>query len=644
MQTQLSFQPSTKQAPVTTLDPLDDLHEQFVAVDIESDGLGPGSLPVGIVVSDSQKDRYLPFRHPDGRQHTAENVRRWTIDQLAGRDLIFREAKQDMEWLRRWGVDVEKLGCRPHEVQHAAGLLNDHRRVFTLDALAQDRLGVGKVEVPTHKISELSADVAAVYARRDGRLTYDLHFSYEKDIRKEGLEKVLELEDDLIYCTAHMQRQGVHLNLEKLDRWIDEVTQAHQDRVIELHRLTGLRINPDSSPDMVKLFLYLGKSFGHTLKGMPSFTDEFLKDHLDVPEIKLAAEIRDLASLLSKYLLKYRRDLRPDGLLPYLLHQMRNDEFGTITGRYAASKVNIQQVFKPDKQEWLSPVTIQWIIRELFEPPPGRLWFHCDASQIEFRLFAHYSCVPCTQPWCHFAKCKHPRSTRLIDAYRNNPDVDFHDFVTHDVLKDIMPRSLAKNFNFMKLYGGGIGKAMRMMKTDDEEKAQAAVNKYDEAFSESGRLLQFCSWVAEHRGFVRTFLGRKRRYYPGERFYSGLNSVLQGGAADLMKLKLLRVYRELKRELNLRFTVHDELNGDVDGSEKDLKRIRECLDVQEFPLRVFIKWESSVGLNWKHAMANEAKSDPLPPETPDEPRPDGRGIPDEAKVYERITHDPDRRK
>ena len=587
MQLPISFYP-----PLSTyagrIDALPELPEPIYGIDTEHRGLGRDALLSGIAIAGCHEEWYLPTGHAEGPNHQLETVRRWAHEHLAGKHLIFREAKNDIEVLRRSGIDVEVLGCVPHEIQHAAALLDDSRRKFTLEALMQDRLKRGKVPIdyPIETTWEQPAVRVAPYARGDARGTYDLHLAYAADIEKEGMTELLELEDGLIYCVLGMQNEMCYLDVPKLDRWIGEVRQEHAMRVMELYRRTGLRINPDSPQDVAKLFKYMGMKFFETADGNPSFGDPFLQRHIDVPEVRCIVEGRDLSSLLSKYLLKYRNALLPGGKLPYLLHQLRADDYGTITGRFASSKINIQQVFKPDKQAVTSPVTMPWIVRELFIESEDRghlimrftvhdevngglhgKWLHSDASQIEYRLFAHFSCVP------------KPHTMRLIDAYHDNPTLSYHKWVHKELLKERMIYSHAKNFNFMKLYGGGVEKVMAMCSCDRPE-AEKLSKLYDREVPEASRLLWFCNDLAEQRGYIKTILNRRRRYHPGDRYYSALNSVLQGSAADLMKLKLRRLYDE-RRNI------------------KTMKDAEECYAIQEFDLRVPITWELALGNNWK---------------------------------------------
>jgi len=239
---------------------------------------------------------------------------------------------------------------------------------------------------------------------------------------------------------------------------------------------------------------------------------------------------------------------------------------------------------KPDKQE---TCTRSWIIRELFIPHrDSYAYLSADASQIEFRLLAHYT--------------KYIGSTRLIKAYQDKPDTDFHQLVTTDVLHNIMSRTFAKNVNFCKVYGGGADK-VAMMTGRPVAEAEEMVATYDRLFPETKKILNKMTRLAERRGYVKTFIGRRRRFQAGDRYYSALNCVLQGTAADLMKMALLELYNERKTvEYLQRATVHDETDGDA-LTDKSQKLVGECLAEQRLKLDVPITWDVGIGKNWKEA-------------------------------------------
>jgi DNA polymerase I-like protein with 3'-5' exonuclease and polymerase domains len=321
----------------------------------------------------------------------------------------------------------------------------------------------------------------------------------------------------------------------------------------------------------------------HEIHERETFAAPYIKDIKD-EYIQAALDLRRTQSIKSKYLDKYLRAIDSSNVLRYSLHQLRGDDFGTVTGRFSCGggkhSVNIQQVMKCEKQiEDFGP---DFIIRELFIPEVGAHLFSSDASQIEFRLFAHYS-----------------GSERLIRAYNEDAKVDFHQIVT-DMIRifiDICRRE-AKHINFGKLYGMGLKKlcARLLLSEDDGRKLLA---HYDEAFPEAGRLLRKAADLAKKRGFVKTLLNRRRRYPDARRLHSALNAVIQGGAADYFKLKLRELYDARKElDIKLRMPVHDEFVGDLLSLSKQ-SALQERLDFQSLPLRVPLIWDTKVGTDWR---------------------------------------------
>lgn len=545
---------------------------------------------------------YLPTRHPGGGNYDEEMIRRWAKAELRGKEYICANAKHEADTFLRFGVDLEAQGCTPNDVFAQAALLNDHRYKLNLNIIAEEELGRGKVVIGNteeYPIHERTVAEITPYAVEDADLVWELNQAYAPRIESEGLGEVLQLENDIVYATAEMERQGAYLDVEKLARWAGEVQVEYERRLLLLQKSCGFTVEPGSWKSMARMFDHLGLRYPFTAPtlahpdGCPSFPEDWLETvagHwvgvgddaqfiVDQPVVNAALEARQLASLKSKYLDNYLEVVEPDGRIRYQLHQLRGDANGTITGRYSSSKINIQQVSVKSKQPRLLQ---RWPIRELFIPPPGRVFASADAKQIELRIFAHYA---------------NRISSRLVDAYRANPDVDFHSLVV-DWTKLIRP--FAKNVSFCKLYGGGPDKVALMCKVGPDE-GKRIVKQYDREFPEAKRLLKMAETQAESIGFVRTVLGRRRRYLPGDRFYSALNSVFQGTAADLMKLKIREQHRIRKSlDFTMRYTVHDELNGDL-PSARELPAWQTALNQQTVQLLVPILWDAKTGINWHEA-------------------------------------------
>lgn len=544
------------------------------------------TLGVSLALEDG-RDFYFPYGHMGGGNLDRGRVFNFLGDALKGKELVCAEAKHEIQMMRREGIDFEAMGCKIREVQFPPALLSDQRRSFQLNDLAKDFLGREKIDIDQSKIWEMPASEVGPYAELDARLNIDLDTAYRPLIAEQDLGRVEQLEYDLIYCVCEMERNGVPIDVEKLDSWRRQARRRNETSLLEIFNQTGLNINPNSSLQVAKLFDKLNLGYPRTAptkqhpNGFPSFTDEFLSE-VDHPVPQLIRQIKAIDSLSTKYLDKYW-DALVDGYLYYNLHQLKADDYGTISGRFSSSSVNIQQVFDPERQEDKLGF-MEWLIRELFIPVPLKepraWWVKLDASQIEFRLFVHYS-----------------RSARLIKRFCEDRDVDFHQMVA-DLCR--IKRKPAKNINFGKLFGMGREKMANQLGLPQHE-ADALFDKYNSMFPETMQLMDSTMALAKNRGFVKTRLGRRARFPDGERLHSALNRVIQGSAADVLKLKLLDLYNNRKwLEIHkLLFTVHD----DVNLATRNLSRVKDIHELMEAPIpnlpfRVPLYWDADVGHNW----------------------------------------------
>jgi len=587
------------------LAPLPDLRAATrVGLDWETD-LAPNYRRKGYGFSyyvDENCKGYVSLFHPESVNYDPDAVRRWMNEQLRGKTIACAEAKHEIAVTRNFGVSLEDLGCKMKDVFFPPALLDEKRRRINLDMIAREELSEGKIELTgtdLWPIHERPADQVAGYAVQDSRLAVMLDDAYAPKIAEQELDQVLDLENSIVYANEEMERNGTYLDVETLLRWRKEVQDEHEKRIWDLHRATGMNINPGSSDDMQRLFKHLNlvpltakrknKETGKITES-DTFSEEALLS-FNHPVLNVAVEVNQLGSLLSKFLNKYVAAAEPDGRLRYVLHQLRGDEHGTITGRYSCgggeNSINIQQVSKNSKQ----PVLLQrWPLRSLFVPPKGRRWFSADASQIEFRIFAYYA-------------EKLLGSRRLADAYRSDltKGADEKKTDPHALIAEWtgLIRDEAKNVNFCKLYGGGPEKVALMCKCSIE-RGHEIDKRYDQRFYEAKALISIAQKQAETVNFVRTLDGRRRRYGPGDRMYSALNAVFQGTAASIMKRKIRELYENRKRfDLTMRFPVHDEEDGDV--PDDHIEPIRELLNEQTTAITVPIMWEAATGDNWHAA-------------------------------------------
>ncbi len=578
-----------------------------ISLNLETTGLDwrGKDRPVGITVGtlDGRLKRYLPFGHAGGNLDEA-TVLRWAQREVRGKHIVNANTKFDIHMARAWGVDLEEQGNTVSDVQHYAALLDDNRgavsrsdglRPFSLDALAQDYLGGCTVpRVDETRMASYTAAEVAERAEYQVQLIAELREKMWPLLDAEDLQRVRQLEDDVIFPTCEMERNGAPLDVELLHRWTKETGELLDALLWDVAKAAGFEVNPDKPANWERLFRQLGLPVTvFTESGAPSFTDAVLKA-IPHPTVQAARRAGKLASIRSKYLLPYSEVVSAGGILYYNLHQLRADDHGTVSGRFSSSKVNIQQVMRLSSQraafgyaeDDASHDDEIYMIRRLFIPRDG-LWLCEDARQIEYRLFAHYA---------------EPQS--VMDAYAANPLTNYHKHVLKMVSQHRtgVSYSSVKTLNFAKLYGSGKTRVAEMLGLSQNE-SDAFYDAYDRAFPEAKKLLKTAADIAARRGYVKTYLGRRARFPDRKWTHKALNRVIQGTAADIMKQKIVELHRDRKLTgLTLRFTVHDEVDGDCPDMDS-VACVEEVLNRQSFPLKVPILWEMGHGPNWAQAKS-----------------------------------------
>jgi DNA polymerase-1 len=578
-----------------------------VYVDAETNGVDRmKSVPVGFAVKrPGEPSGYYPWGHQGGQNLDEGQMKEWARRELRDVEIVNLNTRFDAHVSENWGVDLREQNCRFRDVGHHAALLDDHRRDFSLEGISQDWLGYGKAKgegrfrIEGRDIWKYPAGMVAPYACVDTDLVEALDEVMQPALEEEGLITVADLESDVIPVVIEMERNGAPLDVPMLHEWCDAAEQERQDLIFELFRKTGMKINPDSGPDLVRLFKKAGLEgqWGVTAKGAPSFTDYVMRQGAEKSElVDMARRAGKLADLLSKYLVKYRNEVGADGILRYNLYQLMTGEGGTVSGRFASAAVNIQQVMANEKQ--IREYGDRFLIRRLFKPGPGAAgWLSVDASQIEYRLFAHYAKDPKIMATYGAA----PRQEEIAGkmTWVAGPLADFHAVVML-LLQAVRPdfdRKRVKNVNFALLFGAGLAKIAEMLECS-EEKAREFREVYFRMFPSVKPLIYKAIETAEKRGWVKTLIGRRSRFPNGERAHKGLNAAIQGSAADLNKMMLVEAYKNRKLlEIVMRFTVHDSVESDYYNPDK-LPMIQEMFNQQLYPTRVPILWEMEAGPSW----------------------------------------------
>lgn len=564
-----------------------------VFFDTETTGLDRfDDRPVGIAIGYGGTFRYISFAHRGGGNLFDEDtVRRWALTELRDKRMVGLNTKFDVHILESWGVPLREMGCTFHDVSHSEALLDDHEKRFGLDHLAQKRLGEGKLDVgPKAAIADLPAGAVAEYAKRDVALVARLADVYAPLLAAEDLGRVSALEDAVIPVCVEMERNGAPLDVERLTRWDERAQELIEQLQWDLYRMVGFMVNPDAPTDMARLWAKVGEPVtARTAQGRPSFTTDIVQAAAERhPAVALVWRIGKLLDLRSKYFQKYLKEHR-NGVIHPQFNQLMTDEGGTVSGRFSCVRPNLQQVLAKNKHRraygWLSEYGEEFFVKDLFVPRDG-VWVSADMKQCEYRLFTHYT-----------------QSRRLLDIYDADPMTNFHAMVKGMVTpyKPDIDDTQVKVFNFLSIFGGGVGAAARNLNIDMAD-AEALSQAYHRAFPEARDLLNRCMRVADDRGWVKTFLGRRSRFHGQrghrERTHKALNAVVQGTAADANKLALVAVYEARKAlGLTMRITVHDSLEVDMQDPAR-LPEYERLLNEQRLALRVPLLWDVKQGSSW----------------------------------------------
>lgn len=584
-----------------------------VALNFATDGLEwhAGHRPVGVTVStlDGRLTRFMPFRFAGGNLDE-EVVRRWARQELRNKRIVNSKTKFDVHMAREWGVDLEAQGCTFSDVQHTAALLDDHRKRFSIDVLLADYLpeepALQRVDERRHH--EHHAAEAAERERFTAQAVGRLLQVMRPMLKEQELEEVQAIEDAVIPAVVEMERNGALIDVELLERSRREIRVAYEALMWEVSKQAGFSFE-HTAKGWERLLTHLG------LPVPASFSEQKLAQ-IDHPLVRLGQRASQHASLLSKVYDAYPQAIDGNGILRFDVKQLASDDGGTVSGRFAIGYV--QQV--PNHDNHTAAFGDLWYPRRLFISATGEL-LEADAAQIEFRFLAHYA-----------------GNKEILAAYAKDPKASWHK-LTWEMIKRYKPNQLythQKSFNFARQYGAKSVKLAVMMGFITEEEGNeirsakrwndprlATIQEIEAAYRrmlpEGDVLLDQASHLAmpecndwcnknessrrmhrlfQHRGYVRTIKGRRSRFRRHDKFYIGLNRIIQGGGADVMKIKLAELHKARKHTgLLMRLTIHDAVIGDVQQPET-FERVEEILNAQSVPLKVPILWELGRGRTW----------------------------------------------
>lgn len=570
------------------------------AIDTETTSLAPMRADlVGISFSWQPKTGfYIPVRAPMGAKHLALlKVREKLAPILADKTVkkIGQNIKYDILVLRNAGLPLKGVHF---DTMVASYCLDPLRSSHSLDNMALDFLnytsvpisvliGKGRNQITFDMVDTTSA---CEYSVEDADLTWQLyHYFVEQLERQPQIKKLFyDVEMPLVSVLAEMEYNGVSLDTEILAGMSEEITASINRLVDEIYQTIGIPFNIDSPKQLAEvLFDRLGlKSIRSGKTGRSTdagVLDELAGQH---PVINLILEYRTLSKLKNTYvdklgLLINRRTGR--------VHASFNQTV-TATGRLSSSDPNLQNI--PIR----TPLGSK--IRSAFVPKNKTdCILSADYSQIELRLLAYFS-----------------KDKALREAFAR--DFDIHRFVASQIfnvpIERVTPemRSRCKAVNFGIIYGQG---ALGLANTTGLSPAEA--KKFiDDYFARYSSIRDFMDSVVEEAtrtGYAKTILGRRRKILnltspnPGKRAQArrfAVNTVIQGSAADLIKVAMVNIHRKIESEdlpVKMILQVHDELVFELPMSEaEDHSKWISCEMTSAIKLDVPMKVDVTYGPSW----------------------------------------------
>ena len=511
---------------------------------------------------------------------------------------VGQNLKYDLEVLRNYNVQLQG----PMWDTMIAHYLIQPELRHNMDFMAEVYLNYKTIHIdeligPKGKnqrsMRDLSPTLVYEYAAEDADVTLRLKNKLEPELKKFECEDLFyNIEMPLMPVLAEMEMNGVCLDTDSLKETSNILTARLKEIEHRIYELAGKSFNI-ASPKQVGTILFdelrIIEKPKKTKTGQYVTSEDVLQQLKNKHEIVAdILEYRGITKLLGTYI-----DSLPHLINPRTGHIHTSfNQTVTATGRLSSSDPNLQNI--PIRGEDGKE------IRKAFVPEPGCLFFSADYSQIELRVMAHLS-----------------NDKNMIEVFQEGKDLhaataaNIYKKPINEVTRD--ERTKSKRANFGIIYGITVfGLAERLDISRDE--AKQLIDGYFTTFPEVHDYMEQAKQTARQRGYVTTLFGR-RRYLPdinsanatvrGFAERNAINAPIQGTAADIIKVAMIRIHQRFKAEgirSKMILQVHDELNFSVYPEEKGRVEAIVLEEMQHaFPLNVPLVADSGFGENWLEA-------------------------------------------
>ena len=555
----------------------------------QEEGEAPEAAPVALEFSDWQELTAASAAALSQKEKVAVYLGEEEITLCDGQDRLKAQLGGQMDLFSMETAGDPMGDCAPvwqrpvitHDGKRLLHTLNDQGK--SLPAIAYDTMLAAYALNPQEKTYHLSA-----FGDADASGVWALMTRQQEQMRQLGVENLYhEIELPLLNVLFDMEREGFRVDTDVLRDIGDRLSAQETALREEIYRLCGVGEFNINSPKQLAdvLFGKLGLKTGRkTSKGYSTDADTLEGLREEHPVIGPILEYRQVSKLHGTYIDALIRKVGPDGRIHTFF-----DQTGTATGRISSAEPNLQNI--PVRTE------LGREIRRAFVAAPGHVLVDADYSQIELRILAHFSA-----------------DAAMVDAFRQGQDI--HARTAAEVagihIDEVTPqmRSHAKAVNFGLVYGiSDFGLARNTGMTRKE--AAAFIARYFAAYPGVQKFMDEKKAEGYANGEVRTLFGRVRRLPElkssnfnmrsfGER--AAMNTPVQGTAADIIKLAMVRVHEALKKggyQSKLILQVHDELIIEAPEAEKDAVAalLKDCME-HVIDLSVPLVAEVKMGNSW----------------------------------------------
>ena len=521
----------------------------------------------------------------------------------------YKELFEDEE-IKKTSIDLSKLyillyqeGIElkgiEYDISIASYILNPTNNKLDIESLIPRFLDIDldkfiNLETSNKQINLFeSIDTNEIENKKEKDMLYAYSISKIKDKTIKQLEEIncldlfYKIDMPTIEVLSDMQINGMYVDKEELNKFGEELTVKLENITKIIYEMAGEEFNINSPKQLGEILFEKMKLpvIKKTKSGYSTDVDVLEKLKKEDPIIEQILEYRQLMKLNSTYV---------EGLKPYIniktnrIHSFFHQTI-TATGRISSTEPNLQNI--PTRFE------LGKRVRKVFKPEEGKIYLDADYSQIELRVLASIS-----------------EDEHMIEAFKNNQDI--HKQAASKVFKTPIDevtkeqRSNAKAVNFGIVYGisdFGLGEQLGI----GRKKAKQYIDEYLEQYSGIKKFMDSIIEIAKEQGYVETLFHR-RRYIPelksnnymvrqfGSR--AAMNTPIQGTAADIMKIAMIKVYKKIKEKglkSKIVLQVHDEMMIEVPVEEKEIieKIMKESME-SAAELKVPLIAEISSANNW----------------------------------------------